>query len=116
TGGCGCGAKSASQCSCGSTAKPRGAPVQCEATVICEGFEFEVYRREPPPKPDDDNGSTIQPDSPLIARFRCCYDNLITKAPQIPGPFTSAAVAANPNAWYLWACRFQAHLMRHYQS
>jgi len=51
SGSCGCGAKSVAQCTCSTTAKPRGAPVQCEATVICEGFEFEVYRREPPPPP-----------------------------------------------------------------
>ena len=113
-GGCGCGAKSASQCTCGTSAKPRGAPVQCEATVICEGFEFEVFRREPPPKRDGRAGA-INPDSPLVARFQCCYDDLITKAPPIPAPFSPAAVAANPNAWYLWACRFQAHLVRHFQ-
>lgn len=111
---CGCGAKSASPCTCGATAKPRGAPVQCEATVICEGFEFEVYRRQPVKKPEG-RSPTLNPDSPLIKRFQCCYDELVTKAPKVPAPFTPAAVAADPNAWYLWACRFQAHLLQHFQ-
>ena len=40
--GCGCNG-SKMKCTC-KPAAPRGAPVQCEPTVICEGYEFEVYR------------------------------------------------------------------------
>jgi hypothetical protein len=130
-GGCGCGGSTSratgtktssgscgckGQCSCGSNAaKPRGAPVQCEPTVICEGFEFEVYRREQA-QDNPEAREFLSPDSQLLQRFKCCVDDLFTKAPQSPGPFSPAAVAANPNAWYLWACRFQAHLLRHVQQ
>ena len=116
--GCGCGARTTAQCTCNTTpAKPRAAPVQCEATVVCEGYAFEVYRRPPPANDDDDDrrGGIGAPGSPLIARFQCCYEDLVVKAPKIPAPFSPAAVAANPSAWHLWACRLQAHLLRHYQ-
>ena len=43
-----CGSCANGQCTCKNgtaKAKPRGAPVQCEPTVICEGFAFDVYRQ-----------------------------------------------------------------------
>jgi hypothetical protein len=114
-GGCACGATSSSNCTCGTGAKPRAAPVQCEATVICEGFAFELYRKPPAPNKDPDSrGSTIAPDSELVRRFVCCYDDLVKNAPQMPAAFSPAAIAADPNAWYLWACHYKAHLLHHF--
>ena len=125
---CGCGAKTASKCTCGtqtsaqcgcsSNAKPRTAPVQCEPTVVCEGFAFEVYRKPPDKVVDPRQPATINPDSPLVQRFLCCYNDLVKNAPQIPGAFDPAAISANPaswNAWYQWACQYKQHLLTHYE-
>lgn len=116
---CGCGAKASSQCTCGTSTKPRGAPVQCEPTVVCEGFAFEVYRKPPPKAVDPESRPpTINLDSPFVQRFLCCYNELVTNAPQMPGPFNPATIAGDPNswnAWYQWACRYKEHLLTHFQ-
>jgi len=116
---CGCGAKTQAQCTCTTNAKPRGAPVQCEATVVCEGYAFEVYRapaKTTKPPSSDNQSNAIGADSELIKRYVCCYDDLVTKGPKMPGPFSVPAVVAAPDAWFLWACREQAHLLRHLQG
>lgn len=121
-GGCGCGgngggsASSGSKCGCGTStasSRPRGAPVQCEPTVICEGFEFAVYRKPPEQTPDEDDEQSLNPDSELAKRFRCCTELLFDRAPQVPGEVTLTQVQANPGVWADWACRFKDYLQRY---
>ncbi|MFO1322809.1 MAG: hypothetical protein U1F15_01985 [Burkholderiales bacterium] len=118
--GCSCGG-SGGGCTCGKQnckpARPRNAPVQCEPTVICEGFAFDVYRKPPDPTPNSDNqAGNVAPDSELVKRFECCFDALVKQAPKMPGTFTLPAIQASPNDWYLWACRFREHLAHFFQS
>jgi hypothetical protein len=123
--GCGCGGNGGSGCTCksggvasgcgcastgarsGSTARaPRGASAQCEATVICEGFEFEVYR-VPPEGSSDQRPSAA--DSPLLQRFECCVQDLVSKTPQAPAQ-------GDAHAFYLWALRVKDFLLRYLQG
>jgi hypothetical protein len=130
TGGCDCGgggygcnckggtggsAAAPAGCGCGGPApavtatKPRGAPVQCEPTVICERYCFEVYRL-PPRTTDQVEGNVAQTllDSPLLARLECCVQDLV-KAPKPPQQ-------TDLQAWYMWALRFKDFLLRHFQT
>jgi hypothetical protein len=122
-GGCGCNCKGSTGgsaaapggCGCGGPApavtatKPRGAPVQCEPTVICERYCFEVYRL-PPRTTEQVEGNVPQAilDSPLLTRLECCVEDL-TKAPKPPQQL-------DMHAWYLWALRFKDFLLRHFQT
>ncbi len=117
-GSCGCGGGSTSSaggCGCGSAAKsgtatkPRSAPVQCEPTVICEGFCFELYRV--PPEQNDDKEDALS-ESPLIRRFECCVRELISKAPKQP----QVTIGQDPGAWYLYGLRLKEFLVRYLQS
>ena len=122
-GKCGCGgACGGGKCSCGgaaTAAKPRGAPVQCEPTVICEGFAFEVYRKPPDttdPVGDNQNKSLFNPDSELSKRFQCCISLLITPLFPLPGALSFAGVQANPSGWYNWMNLARAQLKRYFGS
>ena len=103
--GCSCGGGYKSVCTCG--AKPRGAPVQCEPTVVCVGFAFEVYRAPLASANDDRRGGSGKGnDSALLQRFKCCVEDLMKGAPVQPvEPITGDA-----QGWYLWALQFKAHL------
>ena len=98
-GGCGCKGQAAPACP---PAKPRGAPVQCEPTVVCEGYSFEVYRK-PTRKSDDD----VNSDSELLRRMECCIESLMDGAPPLPDGSTTS----NPSGWQQWAVRIKSHLL-----
>ncbi|QRQ85041.1 hypothetical protein [Cupriavidus oxalaticus] len=139
-GKCGCGgACGGMKCGCnggggnGATlAKPRGAPVQCEPTVICEGFAFEVYRKPPDKAPDpvgttdstvggaaggnQGNNQAFNPDSELMQRFRCCVELLVTQMPKLPGALKVPATAAEAQAWYQWLGAARMQLRRYFAS
>lgn len=112
-GGCGCSA-----CQGGATAtKPRGAPTQCEPTVVCEGFAFEVYRKPVAVvNPDKDRDDLSTPDSELYQRFRCCAQMLFQQIPAAPGAFSLQAVLQDPAAWRKWALQYRAMLLRYFDS
>jgi hypothetical protein len=123
-GKCGCGgACGGIRCQCGTrtSLKPRGAPVQCEPTSICEGFAFEVYRK-PPDKPADPAGNdnpkapVLNADSELRKRFECCVALLITQVPSLPGSLHVPATEAEAQAWYQWINRMRALLQRYFAS
>src|SRR5215471_12489321 len=57
-GTCGCGKAAAST----STAKPRNTVAECEPTVICEGYSFDVF---PAPKPPSDKRDRLKLEGPL---------------------------------------------------
>lgn len=119
--GCGCGGgcngNGGGKCGCSTSAKtrPRTAPVQCEPTVVCEGFEFAVYRK-PPDEDDDDKRVDLNPDSELLRRFECCSELLLRRIPKMPGSLTSDEVQANTAAWSDWACRFKEYLQDYLSS
>ena len=119
TGGCSCGGSTGSTCTCGST-KPRNAPVQCEPTVICEGFAFEVYRLPPERTQRDQAGgrsaiatnATAAAASPIVQRFECCAQTLLDNVAQKP----TASLKSDPGAWYLWGLRLKQYLQKYLQS
>jgi hypothetical protein len=113
--GCGCGS-SQEKCNCGmaTKSKPRSAPVQCEPTVVCEGFAFDVYKKPPDTEQDDnDDRVRLNPNSDLSKRFECCIDLLWTRIPKMPGEMTPQNVQANPAAWRQWAWTFKDYLQRY---
>jgi hypothetical protein len=117
---CGCGAGGGPGCSCAGcgTAPPkgvRGQPAQCEPTVVCEGFAFELSRKPPDEDPKGDGlfASKLNPHSPLLRRFECCWAELVTRAPKIPGD-TGAISSVNLAAWRTWTRAFQQALQRYF--
>jgi hypothetical protein len=119
-GACCQGGCSPTSCTCKTTSarKPRTAPVQCEPTIICEGFEFEVYR-----KPQDEINSSEQtyylnqnrlalnPDSELFQRMQCCLEILIGRLPELP-----EIVRDDSSPSYRWLCNFKDFLQRYLSS
>lgn len=117
TSACRCGASGGNHCTCGHAAsrpKPRNAPVQCEPTVICEGFDFEVYRKPQDTDPgDDERRLRLNPESELYKRFECCVELLITRMPKMPGSLTPSNIQQNLPAWHQWMCRFKDFLQNY---
>ena len=108
---CGCAPRFCTCASRGAT-RPRGAPVQCEPTVICEGFAFEVFR-----KPYDEvcgGGSDkpldiLSPDSELSQRMECCIEMLVKRIPKLPDQQDGKDLHA-------YICRFKDFLQRYLSS
>lgn len=114
---CGCGSGACGCSSKGGGTKPRAAPVQCEPTVVCEGYRFEVYRlpekaKDPIGYDDDDKSIIDANDSDLTRRFMCCAKPLISSISKAP----STLPAEDPAGWRLWALRFRDFLARHLAS
>lgn len=117
--GCACGGGAKCTCGgCGSTPArgPRGQPAQCEPTVTCEGFAFEVHRKPPE---EDDRGegpfaSKLNAGSLLLQRFDCCWQELVTRAPRIPGDVGTITAATLP-AWRTWTRAFHQALQRYFE-
>lgn len=111
---CSCG-RANGVCTCAGPAatRPRRAPVQCEPTVICEGFAFEVFR-----KPHDEicgGGSDkpldiLSPDSELTQRMECCLEMLVKRMPKLPAEPNQAESVHN------WNCRSKDFLQRYLSS
>lgn len=123
SGACSSGCAGGGQCSCGGCGaaqqkKPRAAPVQCEPTVVCEGFAFEVYRKPPATgRPGgDDRREVLNPQSELVQRFQCCIQLLLTEAPPLPGPLGPPTNEAASQAWYRWIVAMRAQLRRYFAS
>jgi hypothetical protein len=108
-GSCSCG-KPAGQCTCGTptttTTKPRTAVAECEPTVICEGYSFDVF---PVPKTKD-KPPEVQLTGALWERFMCCLKPLADVIPSMP--------IGDPNAkkqeWNLWCCRTRQLLINYF--
>jgi hypothetical protein len=94
------------------TQRSRNAPAECEATAICEGFSFDVFRgaeRAPPIILGADNQLT----GPLIEAFRCCFEPFVQAVlpfPPSPPSLSSAAI------WCRWCCTVRAALIAFYQN
>jgi hypothetical protein len=127
---CGCGAKSTQTCSCGTTqtAKPRTMPAECEPSVICEGYSFDVM---PAPQTKfqpkgNETGVNIrggitgvtntQLDGALPQNFMCCWQTLVDAIPQTPGDPGPASYNQNPSGWSLWCCRAKQVLIDYFTN
>src|SRR5947209_1137950 len=102
---CGCGGgSSSSSCGCGgkgmasgtrktaSTRTQKANTAQCEPTVICEGYSFEVYKaRLPDPERKQDYGL-------MLTKMLKCFKDFVAALPKEP------ATSAGKPAWheYCW--------------
>jgi len=107
---CGCPPTSCT-CKTAPAKKPRTAPVQCEPTIMCEGFAFEVYRMrqeeaDPCRRDDSRYPLALNPDSELFQRLQCCWKILIGSFPKLPNPDDSTAL-------HRWMCSFKDFLQRY---
>jgi hypothetical protein len=111
-GGCGCGCSGGKKSSSASPTnamsahtarKPRSTPTECEATAICEGYAFDVFRA-----PNDDKRDP-KLSGPLIDTFRCCIEPLTKSLPTPPGAYGN--YSQNRDAWILWCCRMKDALI-----
>jgi hypothetical protein len=105
-GGCGCGGakngngKNGDGCTCHGTVTARApAPSsscrtvpECEPSLVCEGYHFEVYRLVTPGVRDP------VPKGAMIDRFLCCYQDLVDSVPQAP------PAGSGPADEYAWLC------------
>ena len=140
SGSCGCSGSCGSGGSCGCRSKkkkgsstaptnaittattrtPKSTPSECEATAICEGYEFDVFPAPNEPKRKDPRQLT----GALIDNIRCCLEPLMDSLPKAPGPYNdysdntgSAAPTPDPRdnanaaAWNVWCCRMKNALI-----
>jgi hypothetical protein len=115
-GSCGCGGGHHGSNGCAQTSvrtKPRNAPPECEPTVTCEGFAFEVFRK-PAERTDPDDRRRFELRGPLFDRFRCCVEALFAAFPTRPGDPTAANFQANAAAWQQWCCDVKRHLTAYF--
>jgi hypothetical protein len=120
--GCSCGGGSTSKGKCGCqnghahATKPKGAPIQCEPTVVCEGFVFEVYRKpkDQDDKDDDRTSLALNPDSELYKRFLCCHEELTNQIPSRPGDLSD--LPNHIGEWCQWVCAFRDNLLDYLAS
>jgi hypothetical protein len=107
---CSCGGSSSCGCSChtqtngtmknGSKSPQRTLSAQCEPTVTCEGYVYEVYKA---PATNLFKGRNIDR-GPLVARFNACLEGL--QAVALPCPDANAS----PQQMQMWCCSLKAGL------
>jgi hypothetical protein len=93
----------------------RGAPTECEPTVTCEGYCYEVFLAPPEAsKPVFGNvrglaGLTGQLGGELIERIKCCLQQLMAVIPQVP-----ATIDPNQDqvAWSNFCCNLRQGLIQ----
>lgn len=120
---CGCGGASSGGCGCGGgcgcrgshegatktsttcQTKGRGKPVQCEPTVTCESYVYEVCRL-PKRKPDRDKRDL----GDLINRALRCFKCLTEALPVEP------AANAPKAEWHEWCCSLKEALLDYLAS
>lgn len=123
SGGCGCGARPASSGSCGCAAKPasttmataatatrpRKSSPECEPTVICEGYAWDVF---PAPKTTRGDGLSGE----LIDRIKCCLQPIADVLPTMPSTPTVANFDKQADAWNRWCCQAKAALLAYFST
>lgn len=121
---CGCGPGPSNGSGSG---KPRGAPAQCEPTLTCEGFEFEVFRA-----PEEKDKKRLKElfndrqvklprslfaflcrlDGALIERICCCMEELMLAVADKPKRIDGATTTQMADQLTRWCCTVRAALER----
>jgi len=78
--------------------------MQCEPTVLCEGFRFEVKKQIPPTRED-----LVQDHNPIVDRFLCCVDALLSLLRQVPSIQQEGDVRS-------WVCDLRNVLLNFFAS
>lgn len=121
-GSCGQCGSSGANCHCSSVnpsthqAKPRSTPSECEATIICEGYQFDVYRKSEDEgrvgASDDDNNLSFGGD--LAEAFSCCIKGIFGAVTLPPGQANPENINQNPTLWHQWCCRTREGLIHYF--
>jgi hypothetical protein len=109
---CSCGGSSACGCACheqtngamknGSKSSQKAVSTQCEPTIICEGYVYEVYKA---PTATLYNGRNVD-QGPLVAHFEQCIKCFLAAIPQPPD-----TTNATTQQMYQWCCSLKASLL-----
>ncbi|HEY1752912.1 MAG TPA: hypothetical protein VGG29_16765 [Caulobacteraceae bacterium] len=129
---CSCGGSSTKGCSCGSgmpassccghtkAARPagstltprRGAATQCEPTVTCEGYRYEVFLAPDPPAPPSRDpvkgvgGLAGLIKGEMFERMWCCLQGLLAVVPPLPGSSDQTTLSN-------WCCNLRLGLVQY---
>ena len=117
---CGCGASAKTSCSCGTSSggsgkSNRASPPECEPTIVCEGFSFDVYKKPVVDPKQDDDKSVFNLGGSFAEEFNCCAQALIKTVPPSPDLQTddlyqyAAAVSK-------WCCSWKKNLVDYFLS
>lgn len=117
---CGCGSrgggssrgssKGGGSCGCGTPQGKKSAPAQCEPTVTCEGYVFEVCKVTPRMKNDD-----RRPDpGAIVTRFMECLRDFFEAMPQVPS--NNPQNPGPASAWREWCCDLKEALLDYLAS
>jgi len=121
-GGCGCGKSSG--CDCGDRdassyrVKPGNSPAECEPTIVCEGYQFDVYRKQEQDVggigSTDNDDDDLAFNGALAEAFSCCVQELIGAISLPPGEANPDNINQNPAAWHQWCCRTRDGLIKYF--
>ena len=125
TSACSCGAASGvkTSCSCNDVSSTkqntaintnRGAPAQCEATVTCEGFSFDAYKKPQVDPEQDDDDRLFELDGAFWDAFNCCAEPLMSAIPPMPDVNNDDDILALANAFSRWCCQFRENLINYF--
>lgn len=100
--------------------KNRGAPPECEPTVVCEGFYFGAYPKPvdvDDPQDDDDEGFnlSIDNDGSFAQSFNCCAEALVATIPPMPD-LTNDNIIELAREISAWCCRFRQNLLTYFTT
>jgi hypothetical protein len=126
SGGCGCGGggssktcacgshgggkKGASHCGCGTSQGKKSVPAQCEPTVTCEGYVFEVCKVTSQMR----NEEKKQDPGAIVTRFTECFKDFLEAMPEAPS--TDIQNPGPPAAWREWCCDLKEALLDYLAS
>ncbi len=106
--GCGCHEDNNGKSNNGSHNFSKRTPAQCEPTMLCEGYRYEVYKL---PCGDNDESDP----SEMIKRFWECFGAYFNGLPQIPKP-----VAGSDNItqqqWHDYCCNMKIALKEFFMT
>lgn len=118
--GCGCGShaggprggakKGTPQCGCNTAQGGRSVAAQCEPTVTCEGYVFEVCKVTPQMK----NDGRKPGQGAIVKRFAECFRAFFEALPQAPSDDLSNP--GPPAAWREWCCDLKEALLDYLAS
>lgn len=115
---CGCGSSKSSATSqyTSSSKTNRAASTECEPTVLCESFSFDVYR-----KPIDDSKDDDDEDKKLFKlkgsfaeEFNCCSKALMATMPPMPDIGKDNDLINHANAISKWCCSWRKNLIDYF--
>ena len=101
TGACGCGSATSTATVSTTRCAP---PLQCEPTIVCEGYTFRVYKA--PRRTGDDKRPQL---GALADRFMACVKTFVDAMPNFPATNT-------PQALHDWCCAIKDAMLDYFAT